>query len=91
MRLRAKRPLTNVLKPQSWNNLTAHPLPESLIARELEILRLLHSGLSTREVAQQLFLSVGTVRWYLNQIYGKLQVHSRTQALIRARELKLLE
>jgi len=67
------------------------PLPDSLTERELEILRLLGSGLSTREVAQQLFLSVGTVRWYLKQIYSKLHVHSRTQALARARELRLLE
>jgi LuxR family maltose regulon positive regulatory protein len=67
-----------------------HRLPEMLTERELEILRLLDSGLTTREVAQRLFLSVGTVRWYLNQVYSKLQVHSRTQALSRARELKLL-
>ena len=66
------------------------PLPDSLTARELEILRLLDNGLSTREVAQQLFLSIGTVRWYLKQIYSKFSVHSRTQALARARELNLL-
>ncbi len=64
----------------------ADPLTE----RELEILRLLASGLATRQVAQQLFLSVGTVKWYLNQIYSKLAVHSRIQAITRARELKLL-
>jgi predicted ATPase/DNA-binding CsgD family transcriptional regulator len=65
-------------------------IADSLTEREREILRLLASGLSTREVAQQLFLTVGTVKWYLNQIYSKLSVHSRIQAIARARELKLL-
>ncbi len=64
--------------------------PNPLTERELEILRLLADGLSTRETAQRLFLSNGTVRWYLNQIYSKLSVHSRIQAITRARELKLL-
>ena len=49
------------------------------------------SGLATREIASQLFLSVGTVRWYLKHIYSKLYVHSRTQAILRARELNLLD
>jgi predicted ATPase/DNA-binding CsgD family transcriptional regulator len=62
----------------------------NLNEREREILRLIADGLSTREVAQELFLTVGTVRWYLKQIYGKLYVHSRTQAINRARELNLL-
>ncbi len=66
------------------------PLADPLTTRELEILRLLASGLSTREVAQQLFLTIGTVKWYVNQIYSKLYVHSRVQAIARARELKLL-
>lgn len=61
-----------------------------LTPRELEILRLIADGCSTHEVTQHLFLSVGTVRWYLNQIYSKLSVHSRIQAIARARDLKLL-
>ena len=68
----------------------SQPSPNPLTEREVEILRLLDSGFSTREVSQHLFLSVGTVRWYLNQIYSKLHVHSRMQALIRARDLELL-
>ncbi len=67
-----------------------HPF-EPLTERELEILRLMSSGLATREIASQLFLSVGTVRWYLKHIYSKLYVHSRTQAILRARELNLLD
>jgi len=64
--------------------------PDSLSERELEILRLIADGIPTREVAERLFLSVGTVRWYLNQIYSKLDAHSRVQAIARARELNLL-
>jgi len=66
------------------------PLADPLSPRELEILGLFASDLSTREVAQNLFITVGTVKWYLNQIYSKLSVHSRIQAIARARELKLL-
>jgi DNA-binding CsgD family transcriptional regulator len=65
-------------------------LVESLSQRELDILRLIADGLSSRETAERLFLSVGTIRWYLKQIYEKLGVHSRTQAIARARELNLL-
>jgi predicted ATPase/DNA-binding CsgD family transcriptional regulator len=63
---------------------------EPLSARELEILHLIADGLNSREIAQHLTLSVGTVRWYLKQIYSKLDAHSRAQALARARELNLL-
>ena len=76
---------------QLINELAAgQSLAEPLTERELEILRLLASGLSTREVAEQLFLSVGTVRWYTKHIYSKLHVHSRTQAIARAHALNLL-
>jgi LuxR family maltose regulon positive regulatory protein len=58
--------------------------------RELEILRLVAAGLSNAEIAQRLYLTVGTVKWYLNQIFGKLAVSRRTEAVARARELGLL-
>jgi len=63
---------------------------EPLNPRELEILRLIADGVSTREAAQHLYLSVETVRWYLKQIYEKLDVHTRVQAVMRARSLNLL-
>jgi LuxR family maltose regulon positive regulatory protein len=65
-------------------------LIEPLTERELEILRLLTVGLSNQEIAEQLFLAVGTVKKYTSNIYGKLGVHSRTQAVARARELGLV-
>ena len=58
--------------------------------RELTVLTLIANGRSNHEIADQLFLSVATVKWYLTHIYSKLSVESRTQALIRARQLNLL-
>jgi len=66
------------------------PLVEPLSERELEVLRLLAAGLSNREIAAELFLAIGTVKKYTSNIYGKLNVHKRTQAVARARELGLL-
>jgi LuxR family maltose regulon positive regulatory protein len=66
------------------------PLVEPLSDRELEVLRLIAAGLSNREIAQRLVITPGTAKWHANNIYGKLGVHSRTQAVARARELGLL-
>jgi LuxR family maltose regulon positive regulatory protein len=63
---------------------------DPLRPREIEILQLLATGLSNREVASRLNLSVGTVRWYVKQIFRKLDVHNRTQAAHRARTLNLV-
>jgi LuxR family maltose regulon positive regulatory protein len=65
-------------------------LIEPLSARERELLALLAAGLSTSEVADQLFITTGTVRNHLKSIYGKLDVHSRLQAVQRAQALNLL-
>lgn len=65
-------------------------LVDPLTEREFEILCLVAEGLSNREIAGRLFLSVGTVKWYVNQIYNKLQVGGRVQAIARAKELHLL-
>jgi LuxR family maltose regulon positive regulatory protein len=65
-------------------------LVEPLTERELEVLALLARGLSNPEIAKQLVLSVHTVRSHAYNLYGKLNVHSRTQAVARARELALL-
>ncbi len=67
------------------------PMTDPLTDRELEIVRLIAEGLSDRQIAQELFVSLGTVKWYNKQIYGKLGVHSRTQAVAKAREAGLLD
>jgi LuxR family maltose regulon positive regulatory protein len=66
------------------------PLPEPLTARELEVLRLAAAGGSAAEIACGMFLAAGTVKWYLKAIYLKLDVHTRTAAIARARTLGLL-
>ena len=58
--------------------------------RELEVLALLAAGQSNEEIARALFLTVGTVKTHLNAIYRKLDVHSRTRAVARARALHLI-
>jgi predicted ATPase/DNA-binding CsgD family transcriptional regulator len=64
---------------------------ENLSKRAVEILRLLNEGLSDREIAERLVMTINTVKWYNRQIYSILNVGSRTQAIARARELQLLD
>jgi len=61
-----------------------------LSEREQEILRLISSGLSNQEIADQLVIALSTVKSHVRQIFNKLNVNSRTQVLARARELSLL-
>ncbi len=68
----------------------AQPLVEPLSARELEVLALLAEGLSYRQIAEKLIVAMGTVQAHCGNIYGKLGVNNRTQALAKARELHLL-
>jgi LuxR family maltose regulon positive regulatory protein len=65
-------------------------LPEPLSRSEREILRLLNNGATNQEIADKLGTTVGTTKWHLNQIFGKLQVRNRTGAVVRARALKIL-
>ncbi len=67
------------------------PLPlDPLTPRELEILRLVADGLSNQAIAEKLVISLQTAKWYIKQIYSKLQVGSRTQAVAAARAAGLL-
>jgi LuxR family maltose regulon positive regulatory protein len=65
-------------------------LEEALNAREIQVLRHFSAGLTNAEVAQEMFLSVNTIKWYAKKIYRKLNVHRRAQAVARARDLGLL-
>jgi len=67
------------------------PLVEPLTERELGVLNLIARGLSNREIASELVLTLGTVKWYNRQIYRKLGVHSRTQAVERAKQVGLFD
>lgn len=68
----------------------AERLVELLTPREQEVLKLIISGKSNREIATKLTIELTTVKWYVTQIYHKLNVRSRVQAIVRARELDLI-
>jgi len=68
-----------------------HPeLIEPITAREMEVLRLIAVGLTNREIANELFISVSTVKRHVTNLYGKLGVATRTKALQESRRLGLL-
>jgi len=69
----------------------AQPLIEPLSERELEILTLVADGLSNREISERLFISISTVKGHNRNIFDKLQVKRRTEAVAYARELGLIE
>jgi LuxR family transcriptional regulator, maltose regulon positive regulatory protein len=75
---------TNSLLPSS------PALPEQLSRREIEILRLIKSGMSNRLIAKALTVEESTIKTHINNLYSKLGVQSRTQAIARAAELSLL-
>lgn len=65
-------------------------LIEPLSERELTVIRLLAAGFSNQEIAQQLVVTLNTIKTHLKNIYSKLAVTSRTQAIARARRLNLI-
>ena len=66
------------------------PLLEPLSKREREILVQLSAGLSDQQIANELYLSLNTVKWYNRRIYDKLGVSNRMQAVAKARDLELI-
>jgi LuxR family maltose regulon positive regulatory protein len=87
-----------VEKPHTSNgthNLQISPnlvvnLPTPLSEREVEVLRLIAEGKTNSGIADSLYISVSTVKTHINNLYSKLGVETRTQALARAREYHLL-
>ncbi len=65
-------------------------LAEALSERELQILGLIADGLKNQEIAERMFISLNTVLYHIKNIYAKLGVNKRTQAVLKARELNLL-
>jgi ATP/maltotriose-dependent transcriptional regulator MalT len=78
----------------SWTGALITPEPDSLdcslSTREIEVLSLIAAGQSNQEIAEQLFLSLNTVKRHAYNIYAKLAVKKRTQAVAKARRLGLI-
>jgi LuxR family maltose regulon positive regulatory protein len=87
---RAVVPRTQVPGSAGVRNRKSEILIEPLSERELQVLRLIAQGLSNREIGERLFLALSTVKGHSHIIFDKLQVHNRTEAVARARELGLL-
>ncbi|PDV97791.1 LuxR C-terminal-related transcriptional regulator [Candidatus Chloroploca asiatica] len=71
-------------------SLPGQPLIEPLTERELDVLRLICAGKSNQEIADELLLALNTVKRHVNNLYGKLGVSRRAQAIIEARRLALV-
>jgi len=65
-------------------------LVEPLSERELEVLQLLAEGLTNQEIGERLFISLSTVKGHISNILGKLLARNRTEAIARARQLRIL-
>jgi LuxR family maltose regulon positive regulatory protein len=65
-------------------------LQENLSEREIEVLKLASDGCSNQDIARTLYITLGTVKWHMNNIFSKLGTSRRTQAIAKARELNLL-
>ena len=80
----------SALRTENFLQLNPESLVDALTNRELEVLELIVGGLTNRQIADELVVSIGTVKKHNSNIFGKLDVKSRTQAIVRARELQLV-
>jgi len=84
------RRLQHAMYPSDVQGGAPISMGEELTKRELSVLKRLESGLSNKEIAEAIFVSEGTLKWHLHNVYGKLNVKNRTGAMTRARALGLL-
>ena len=68
------------------DNLKKH----SISKREYEVLELISQGLSNQEIAEKLFVSTSTVKTHVSSLFSKLDARRRTQAIQRAKELRII-
>lgn len=68
----------------------AQPLPEPLTDREMEVLQLMASGATNQDIAEKLYIGLGTVKHHVRAIFGKLGARDRVQAVLLAQELNLV-
>ena len=78
------------MRKGKWDPQEAVPLTESLTPRELEVLGLMKLGRTNRQIAADLVISLGTAKNHVEHIISKLGVSDRTQAVVKALELGIL-
>lgn len=78
------------LLAQTPDDLSFTALPEALSEREMEVLRLVSEGATNREIADRLFIAIPTVKKHISNMFVKLDATNRTQAISRAREIRLI-
>ena len=83
--------LSKIGKTSSMTQPSMQLLIEPLTTREVEVLKLIEAGCSNEDIARQLVISITTVKRHISNIYGKLGVKSRTQALAIGKELKIFD
>jgi len=85
------RKILSAFEPTPRPSKPASGLVEPLSAREIEVLRYIAEGLSNPEIARRMYLSTNTLKAHTQNIFLKLEVHNRLQAVSRAKELGLIE
>ncbi len=85
-----RRLLDALGEPATMEKPGAAPLIEQLTEREAQVLRLIADGATNKEIADELVVTVNTVKRHISNIFGKLEVSNRTQAIARARQLNLI-
>jgi LuxR family maltose regulon positive regulatory protein len=83
--------LSKIGKTSGMTQPSMQLLIEPLTTREVEVLKLIEAGRSNQDIAKQFVISIPTVKRHISNIYAKLGVKSRTQAIAIGKELKLFE
>jgi LuxR family maltose regulon positive regulatory protein len=84
------RQILAAIQEEPGKDIIATGIVEQLSEREIEVLRLVSAGLTNREIAEKLYLSLGTIKTHVYNICGKVGVTNRTQAVMLARDLNLI-
>jgi LuxR family maltose regulon positive regulatory protein len=87
---RTHEPASPLFRSKEPHPRSSRLLVDPLSVRELEVLHLIANGDSNYEIAEQLVLAVSTVKRHVSNIFSKLGVTNRTQAVARAREFRIL-
>lgn len=72
-------------------NVPQQPMLDQLTTRELEVLRLIAQGKTNKDISNILYISIGTTKWHINNIFSKLNVNKRFEALKEAKKLKIIK